>query len=392
MRTLPLLAIALTSAISSVSCVDDSCDSEETCTDDSALFEQAYDEAQMEGKADGTDCSGVRVPDRSGFGKHIALTFDDGPNPATTPKVIQVLKKHHAPATFFNNGMRYSAPGAKELAAQIAADPQFILANHSQHHLDLAHQSATKLATEVDATDALIRAAGETPKYFRFPFGSASCSGVAAVRARGYIVTGWHIDSADWCYAAGNGVCKPSTFKYVPDELRSDMKGYILSQVEATKGGIILFHDIHPSTADHLDDILTTLEGQGYTFVRLDDTSVLPKLNGVAPAPTPFIGDACMTDAQCAFTAGGHGGRCHPAGFCTTSCEGSCPDAAGKAGTFCIAETSGTSAGISGICVSKAATQNQQCAALTGTTLRDADRYIGASGASAARASVCAPR
>ena len=183
-------------------------------------------------------------------------------------------------------------------------------------------------------------------------------------------------------------MCKKATFKYVPDELRSDMKGYIMSQVQATKGGIILFHDIHPSTADHLDDILTTLEGQGYSFVRLDDSSVLPKLNGAAPAPTPFIGDACMTDAQCAFTAGGQPGRCHPAGFCTTTCAGSCPDAAGKAGTFCIAETTGTS----GICVSKAATQNQDCAALAGTTKRDADRFVGASGAPAARATVCAPR
>ena len=55
-------------------------------SDDTELFEQAYEEAQRQGKEDGTDCSGVRVPDRTGFNKRIALTFDDGPNPATTPR------------------------------------------------------------------------------------------------------------------------------------------------------------------------------------------------------------------------------------------------------------------------------------------------------------------
>jgi peptidoglycan/xylan/chitin deacetylase (PgdA/CDA1 family) len=364
-------------------CVDDDCSDEDSCTDDSSLFEQAYDEGQQPGKEDGTDCSGVRVPDRSGFNKRIALTFDDGPNPATTPKVISVLKAHHAPATFFNNGMRYATAGAKELAARIAADPDYILANHTQHHLDLAHQTAAKVATEIDQTDALIRAAGETPKFLRFPFGSATCATMKQARDRGYLVTGWHIDSADWCYAAGGGVCKKSTFKYVPDELRSDMKAYVLSQVRSNNGGIILFHDIHQSTADHLDEILTMLEQQGFTFVRLDNTSAFPHLNGVAPQPTPFIGTACTTNAQCAFT----GGRCHPAGFCTQTCAGSCPDQAGAAGTFCIADTAST-----GMCVSKAATQNNQCASLTGTVKADVARFIGTSTAAPATATVCKPR
>jgi peptidoglycan/xylan/chitin deacetylase (PgdA/CDA1 family) len=44
-------------------------------------FESAYEEREEPGKDDGTDCSGVRVPDRNGFNKRIALTFDDGPNP-----------------------------------------------------------------------------------------------------------------------------------------------------------------------------------------------------------------------------------------------------------------------------------------------------------------------
>ncbi len=387
MRTaFTVLAAATASLLAS--CTDGALCEDEGCSDESALYEQAYEEGQQPGKEDGSDCSGVRVPDRGGFGKRIALTFDDGPNPATTPRVIEVLHRHHAPATFFNNGSRYATAGAKELAAQIAADPDFILANHSQHHLNLAEQSESKVATEIDQTDALVREAGETPRYFRFPFGSATCRYKKMAQDRGYVVTGWHIDSADWCYAAGGGVCKKSTFKFVPDELRDDMKAYVLSQARANNGGIILMHDIHASTANHLDEILTALEAEGFTFVRLDDTSVFPRLHGETPPPPKFIGDACTSDADCAFTADGQIGQCHPAGFCTISCAGPCPDLAGKAPTFCIENTLAPG---SGICASKAAVQNQSCALLPGTENRLETRFVGDSGAAQTSANVCAP-
>ncbi|NVB78211.1 MAG: polysaccharide deacetylase family protein [Kofleriaceae bacterium] len=376
MRSQLFAAVVLASCVAS--CIGDG--EEIGDEDETALFEQAYDEGQQPGKEDGTDCSGVRVPDRNGFGKRIALTFDDGPNPATTPKVIEVLKRHHAPATFFINGSKLSVPGAAELARQVAADPDFILGNHSQNHQDLASLSLDRVAREMDLTDAGVRAAGETPKYFRFPFGSSTCNTMKMAKDRGWVVTGWHIDSADWCYAAGGGTCKKSTFKYVPDDMRGDIKGYVLSQVRSTGGGVILFHDIHSYTATNLDRLLTALEAEGYTFVRLDDKTVFPRLHGITPK---FIGDACTTNADCNFA----GGRCHAAGFCTQSCAGACPDATGKAPTFCIAETAST-----GMCVAKAAVQNQQCAALPGTQARELERFIGASGAAPARATVCAPR
>jgi peptidoglycan-N-acetylglucosamine deacetylase len=248
-----------------------------------ALFEQAHEENLAEGKADGTDCSGVRVPDRSGFAKRVVLTFDDGPNPATTPKVIEVLEKHRAPAAFFTNGSRYSSPAAKQIAKQIADHPDFILANHSQTHKNLAQQTASVVASEISRTDALIREAGETPRYFRFPFGSSTCNTMRQARDQRYIVTGWHVDSADWCFASGNGVCRPQTFRYVPDEMRNSMQDYVMSQVRRQNGGIVLFHDVHAITANQLDAILTALETEGYTFARLDDATLLPRLH--APVP-----------------------------------------------------------------------------------------------------------
>jgi peptidoglycan-N-acetylglucosamine deacetylase len=276
------LVATLLAVLASSACLDLADD--ESHEHDDALFEQAHEENQLEPKADSTDCSGVRVPDRSGFRKRIALTFDDGPNPATTPKIIEVLKAHNAPAAFFNNGSKYGTQAAKDLAAQIAADDQFILANHSQNHKDLAKQSPATVKAEMVNTELLIKEAGGEPTYFRFPYGSSTCTTMEAAHDRGYIVTGWHIDSADWCYAGGGGTCKKSTFKYVPDAMRGSMMTYVLTQARSTGGGIILFHDIHANTANQLDAILTALEADGFSFVRLDDDTVFPRLHGRPPS------------------------------------------------------------------------------------------------------------
>ncbi|MDX2088731.1 MAG: polysaccharide deacetylase family protein [Kofleriaceae bacterium] len=388
--------MALSSLLAFAGCTSDDgtgdhCDEDGHCEDESALYEAAYDEGRQPGKDDGTDCSGVRVPDRSGFNKRIALTFDDGPNPATTPNVIETLRRHSAPAAFFINGKRLANAQAKQIAAEVAADPLFILANHSQNHSDLATLSIDEVRVEMDRTGQLVTEAGETMRYFRFPFGSSTCTTMREVKDRAWISTGWHIDSADWCFAAGGGECPQATFKYVPDDMRDSMSKYVMSQVHTTGGGMLLFHDIHPSTANNLDAMLTELENAGYTFVRIDDHAAFPKLHGVPEQPTRFVGDTCTTHADCAFSAYGKPGRCHPAGFCTVSCEGSCPDMGDYAPTFCIADTA-PSAVSPGICVSKPAAQNQLCLGLPGTTKREMDRFIGTGTSAPARSVVCAPR
>ncbi len=253
----------------------------------SDLFEDAYEE-QEGGKADGADCSGVRVPDRAPFDKVVALTFDDGPNVATTPAVLETLRRHGVPATFFINGRRVDSEAAEAIAADIAADPSFVLANHTWSHPQMTRLSAGEVADQIDDTTAVIEAAGGTPRYFRFPFGASNCSTASAVRARGYAVTGWHVDSADWCFSTGTpGVCPRSQFQYVDDDLRSDMVGYTMRQVRARGGGIVLFHDIHAYTAEQLDVVITQLKAEGYSFTNLTDASVFPLLNEVAPEPAP---------------------------------------------------------------------------------------------------------
>lgn len=363
--------------------------------DETAGFEEAYAQAEL-GKTDSGGCSGVVLPDKSGFAKRVVLTFDDGPNPATTPAVLDLLAAHGIKATFFINGARVRGQEERAILARIVAEGH-ILANHSQGHLDLKNVSAAKLASEVDATHAVLVAAGVTPRYFRFPFGSASCSGMKYVQDLGYAVTGWHIDSADWCYAKGSGgYCAPSTFRYVPDAYRRDLAGYVMSQVRAKDGGVLLFHDIHASTVRALPGIIETLEDEGYAFVNVDSEIYFPRLNGVTPPPARFVGDLCAADVDCNFASKVASAECHrfsPAGgdfetgFCTLPCEGTCPDKAGASPTFCTS----LDGGVTGRCVAKSAAANQECAAIVGTSPVEAARFIGTSTASPAAAEVCLP-
>lgn len=341
------------------------------------LFQESYDNL----KADTATCSGITPPDNGVFGKKIALTFDDGPNAQTTPGIMNILRAHNAPATFFINGSRVTGSVERGILTEMVADPLFTVANHTFSHPKMTSLSSSSANAQIDDTTAVIVAAGETPKYFRFPFGASSCSLNTKVQSRGYAVVGWHMDSADWCYASGSGTCKASTFREVPDAYRSNMKGYVMSQVAGHQGGILLFHDIHKNTRDNLETLLTAMEAAGYSFVALSDMTVFPRLNGKIPG---FTGDVCSTAADCGS------GFCHSAGFCSTTCAGTCADQAGKASTFCIDDPSTTRA--DGMCVSKASTLNANCATLTRTESRDVARYVGTSGASAARALVCAPR
>jgi peptidoglycan/xylan/chitin deacetylase (PgdA/CDA1 family) len=362
-----------------------------TEADISAAFEQAFREKDDD-KADSTGCSGVRVPDRGPFAKRVALTFDDGPNPATTPEVMATLRRHQVPATFFVNGSRVKGETEKAILADMVADQSFIVANHTWSHVNMAEQGSTEVARQIDRTAEVISAAGGENRYFRFPFGSSTCATAEAVRSRGLVITGWHVDSADWCFAAGGGVCRPATFRYVPDAYRNDMKAYVMSQVRASEGGVLLFHDIHRSTADALEGIIEALKAEGYTFTNVDDLNTFPKLNGSSapPPPSTFVGDACKSDAECGFQVWNTTGRCHAAGFCTIGCEGYCPDQAGKPGTFCVQDPLATAP--AGVCVPQAVSQNGHCADLPGTLDASAERYVGTSNAPAKTAEVCMPQ
>jgi hypothetical protein len=111
---------------------------------------------------------------------------------------------------------------------------------------------------------------------------------------------------------------------------------------------------------------------------------------GPEPEAPRWIGSACAVDSDCT-SLGLSGQRCFSTGegqgFCTASCEGTCPDRSGFAVTFCAS----LDGGASGSCVAKSASQNVSCAAVPGTSPSLVSRFIGRSGRPAAQATACIP-
>lgn len=237
----------------------------------------------------GYSCSQWPALDPGPFTGPVALTFDDGPNPATTPQILATLRAWNAPATFFMVGSKLTTPAEQALALEIHQDPLFRVATHSVGHANFTDLSPSEVEYEVDEGLARVRAAiGDPcwfPAYFRFPFGASDCTSMEIVRRRGLAVAGVNLHSLDWCYAAGGGSCPASIAPNLEPEVVDDLPGKILIEYEQHGGGILILHDIHPTTVDALPSILADLQAAGATFVDLSDPAVFPNLNAEIGAP-----------------------------------------------------------------------------------------------------------
>lgn len=180
-------------------------------------------------------------------GKKVALTFDDGPDPKSTVRILETLEKYDAKATFFMLGSRVEY--YPEIAQQVA-EAGHELGNHSWNHPSLTKVPDKKLYDEVQGTTDIIKqVTGEPATVFRPPYGAVN----ERVRAITNLpVVMWDVDTLDWKH-------------HDPQKLVSIVKSNTRS------GSIVLMHDIHKSTADGLESVLAYLQSQGYTFVTVSE-------------------------------------------------------------------------------------------------------------------------
>ena len=165
--------------------------------------------------------------------KIVAITFDDGPDPVQTPKVLQVLKEQQILACFFCIG--HKVEENEELIRKIINEGHLI-GNHSfthTHHFALDRVTSQKI------------------KLFRPPFGVTNPTIAKAVRILGYTPVGWNIRTLDTLQPS-----KEKVLKRIQKRLRP--------------GSIILLHDRMPDSDLLLKEILNLIKEQGYTVVRLD--------------------------------------------------------------------------------------------------------------------------
>jgi peptidoglycan-N-acetylglucosamine deacetylase len=133
------------------------------------------------------------APDRVG---ELALTFDDGPNPKWTPRLLDTLAAQGVKATFFMLGSR--AEAERELVRRVAAEGHLI-GNHSWSHPNLVVTAASKIREELRRTsDALEQITGEKVRYVRPPFGARRPAVFRIARELGLRVVLWNAMTSDW--------------------------------------------------------------------------------------------------------------------------------------------------------------------------------------------------
>jgi peptidoglycan/xylan/chitin deacetylase (PgdA/CDA1 family) len=122
-----------------------------------------------------------------------ALTFDDGPDPQSTPQLLDLLARHGARATFFLLGRR--AERHPDLVARIAAEGHAV-GNHSWDHPSLPRLSGPEIAIQLRRTAAAL--GDPRPRLMRPPYGDQSLASHLVARRQGYAVIAWSVVGADW--------------------------------------------------------------------------------------------------------------------------------------------------------------------------------------------------
>jgi peptidoglycan/xylan/chitin deacetylase (PgdA/CDA1 family) len=148
---------------------------------------------------------GSRYPTSQIFGRtltaprlpgQLALTFDDGPNPAWTPRLLDILAGHNVRATFFMVGKFVKAE--PDLARRVA-DAGHLIGNHTWSHPDLSRTRAADILNELTRTsDILAGITGKPVAYFRPPFGARRPYVLKLARQLGLIPVTWNAMTKDW--------------------------------------------------------------------------------------------------------------------------------------------------------------------------------------------------
>jgi len=133
---------------------------------------------------------------RSSSREKLAITFDDGPNPAITPKLLDLLDAHNARATFFLIG-RFARECPDLVRETIARG--HLVANHTQTHPNLFWSSPLRIRAEMEqCRDAIAEITGAAPAWFRPPYGFRNPWVISSAQALGMRTVMWTLIPGDW--------------------------------------------------------------------------------------------------------------------------------------------------------------------------------------------------
>lgn len=195
-------------------------------------------------------------------GKFVAITFDDGPHPIYTEKILDILEKNNAKATFFvigENVERYP-----EIAIKIH-EAGHEIGNHTYSHPDMSCISVDRAIEEIiHAENVITDTTGTKPVLFRSPGGIYSDSLVDAVVKHDYkpILWSWRQDTRDWNHEPADKIVSG-----------------VIKNIQ--NGDIILFHDYNTNgspTPTAIERLLPKLKKMGYSFVTVSELMELNEM------------------------------------------------------------------------------------------------------------------
>ncbi len=187
--------------------------------------------------------------------KVIYLTFDAGYENGNTQPILDALKKHHVPATFFVVG--HYLESAPDLVKQMIADGHFV-GNHTYHHLDMSSISS-KESFEKEMRDVEQKfkeiTGEELAHFYRPPQGKYNTKNLKMAKELGYHTFFWSLAYVDWYQ--DKQPTKEEAFKKLIGRIHP--------------GAIVLLHSTSKTNGEILDELLTKWEELGYTFRTLED-------------------------------------------------------------------------------------------------------------------------
>ncbi|MDO5711870.1 MAG: glycosyltransferase [Micrococcales bacterium] len=229
-----------------------------------------------------------------GINRTISLTFDDGPEPQVTPRLLDVLAREHVPATFFVVGRN------------VVQDPDLVqrmireghtVGGHTMTHPDLAHEPSWREHAELVATDRVLRhVTGRSASLYRLPYTSPetavaqeSIEPLLQAQRLGFVHASYDFDTLDWLHDSD------------PTGTAADIP---LPDLSTGANVTMLLHDAggpnRLRTVQYVERLVTYARAHGYTFTTMPQAS--PAIAGAnAPAPTGWADDATALLARVAY-------------------------------------------------------------------------------------------
>ncbi len=174
--------------------------------------------------------------------RKVWLTFDDGPHPRHTKTILDVLKDKGITATFFVLGTKVKRMG-KTLLQRIRKEGHRI-GNHSFSHVDLRKLTVEEVRREILSTETLLAEQLGSEKLFRPPYGMSNETVDQVITQLGYRMSLWNVNTLDW---------SPT---YQPDRWVE----HGVDQIRQCESSVVLAHDIHKTTADHVAEFIQRIE------------------------------------------------------------------------------------------------------------------------------------